>query len=102
MRVEDSWRHLLRALEFGPPILYVGVMNALLDEAIFAIRKLPEAEQEAIACEILERIEADARWEALFADPRSEHALQRLAAEAEAEIERGEAFDLGPAGRCMP
>jgi hypothetical protein len=77
-------------------------MNALFDKAIIAIRKLPEAEQEAIACEILERIEADARWDALFADPRSEHALQRLAAEAEAEIKRGEAFDFDPADRCMP
>jgi hypothetical protein len=77
-------------------------MNALLDKAIIAIRKLPEAEQEAIACEILERIEADARWDALFADPRSEQALRRLAAEAEAEIKRGEAFDLDPADRCMP
>jgi hypothetical protein len=75
-------------------------MNALLDKAICAIRKLPEAEQEAIACEILERIEADARWDALFADPRSEHALQRLAAEA--EIKRGEAFDLDPADRRKP
>ena len=38
-------------------------MNALLDKAISAIQKLPEAEQEAIAREVLERIEADARWE---------------------------------------
>ena len=57
-------------------------MNALLDKAIFAIRKLPEAEQEAVAREILERIEADARWHALFADPRSESMLERLADEA--------------------
>jgi hypothetical protein len=54
-------------------------MNALLDKAIFAIRRLPEAQQEAIARELLERIEADARWEALFADPRSEALLERLA-----------------------
>jgi hypothetical protein len=53
-------------------------MNALLDKAIVAIRKLPEAERDAIAREILERIEA------------------------EAEIERGEAFDLDPAHRSMP
>jgi hypothetical protein len=77
-------------------------MNALLDKAICAIRKLPEAEQETIAREILERIEADARCDALFADPRSEHALQRLAAEAVAEIARGEVFDCDPAHRRMP
>lgn len=54
-------------------------MNALLDKAIFAVRRLPEAEQEATAREILERIEADARWDTLFADPRSETLLDRVA-----------------------
>jgi hypothetical protein len=50
-------------------------MNALLDKAISAIQKLPEAEQEAIAREVLERIEADARWDTLLSDARSEAAL---------------------------
>jgi hypothetical protein len=71
-------------------------MSALLDKAISAIRKLPEAEQEAIAREVLDRIEGDARWDALFADLRSTNALKRLAAEAEAEIERGEVLDFDP------
>jgi hypothetical protein len=56
-----------------------SAMNALLDKAISAIKKLPEAEQEAIAREVLDRIAADARWDALFADPRSEALLERLA-----------------------
>jgi hypothetical protein len=77
-------------------------MNAMLDKAISAIRKLPDAEQEAIAREVLERIEADARWEKLFADPRSKDALKRLAAEAEAEIERGDVFDFDPADGRQP
>ena len=77
-------------------------MNALLDRAISSIQKLPEAEQEAIALELLERIDADARWEALFADPRSEEALNRLAAEAEADIERGDVLDFDPAGGRTP
>jgi hypothetical protein len=63
-------------------------MSALLDKAISAIRKLPEAEQEAIAREVLDRIEADARWDALFADPRSGALLKRLADEALAEASR--------------
>ena len=75
-------------------------MNALLDKAIFAIRKLPEAEQEAIAREMLERIEADARWDALFADPRSEALLERLADEALEEVGRGDAFDCDLAHGC--
>lgn len=68
-------------------------MSALLDKAIFAIRQLPEAEQEAIAREILERIEVDARWDALFADPRSEALLDRLVDEALDEVRRGEVLD---------
>lgn len=42
-------------------LAHLAGMNALLDKAISAIRKLPEAEQEAIALELLERVEADAR-----------------------------------------
>ena len=47
---------------------------------------------------MLERIEADTRWEKLFADPRSKDALKRLAAEAEAEIERGDVTRPAGAG----
>jgi hypothetical protein len=75
---------------------YVSRMNALLDKAISAIQKLPEAEQEAIAREVLERIEADARWEQLFADPRSEALLERLADGARKEIDRGDAIEGSP------
>ena len=74
-------------------------MNALLDKAISAIQKLPEAEQEAIAREVLERIEADARWDALFADPRSEALLERLTDGALEEVRRGEVIDGDPSHR---
>ena len=69
-------------------------MNALLDKAVAAISKLPEAEQEAIAREMLDRLEADARWEKLLADPRSEAALSRIAAEAREEIARSPRLGL--------
>ena len=69
-------------------------MNALVTKAIEAIAKLPTPEQEAIAREVLARIEADERWERLFADPRSEALLDRLADEAQAEIARGDVVDL--------
>jgi hypothetical protein len=62
-------------------------------KALAALHKIPEAEQEAIA---LERIEVDARWDRLFADPRSEGLLSRLAADAREEIARGEVFDHDP------
>lgn len=64
-------------------------MNALFDKAVAAVAKLPEAEQEAIAREMLDRLEADDRWEKLLADPRSKTSLARLAAEARADIARG-------------
>ena len=87
--VGASRNRLPEGLELAAWNVYVGLMSALLDKAISAIQKLPEAEQETIAREVLERIEADARWEKLFADPRSKDALKRLAAEAQADIERG-------------
>jgi hypothetical protein len=64
-------------------------MIALLDKAILAVRNLPEAEREAIAREVLVRIEATARWDALFADPRSEAQVEQLADEALVEGARG-------------
>jgi hypothetical protein len=69
-------------------------MNAVVTRAIEAIAKLPPQEQEAIAREVLARIEADGRWDRLFADPRSEALLDRLADEAQAEISRGDVVDL--------
>ena len=72
-------------------------MNALLNKAIAAMSRLPEAEQEALAREMLERLEADARWEHLLADPRSPAALSRLAAEARNDIARGDVSDHDPA-----
>ncbi len=77
-------------------------MNALLNKAISAIRKLPDSEQEAIAREVLDRIAADARWDALFADPRSEALLERLANEALDETSRGDVIEGDPGGRRAP
>jgi hypothetical protein len=74
-------------------------MNALVTKAIAALSRLPDAEQEAIAREMLDRIEADARWETLFADPRSEDLLSRLATEALDDIARGAVFSFDPANR---
>ena len=77
-------------------------MNALLDKAISAIKKLPVSEQEAIAREVLERIGADTRWDTLFADARSETLLERLADEAVEDIRRGEVVDSDPGHRRTP
>ena len=90
---------IVSGLEFAARNVDFTVMNALLDKAISAIQKLPEAEQEAIAREVLERIEADARWDTLFADPRSKAILKRLADEAREDIARGELVDGDPGSR---
>lgn len=71
-------------------------MNALLNKAIAAVSRLPEDEQEAIAREVLDRIEADERWQKLFADPRSRSLLARMAAEARDDAARGDVSDFDP------
>jgi hypothetical protein len=77
-------------------------MNALLDKAIAALAKLPEPEQEAIAREMLDRLDADARWAKLIADSRSKSALARLAAEARSDIASGEIIDGDPSDKPAP
>ena len=71
-------------------------MNALLTKAIAAMSKLPEKEQEAIARDVLDRLEAGTRWGQLLDDPRSPATLARLAAEARDDIARGDALDCDP------
>ncbi|NOT69783.1 MAG: hypothetical protein HOP09_00470 [Hyphomicrobium sp.] len=63
-------------------------MNAILDKAIAAMSRLPDAVQEAIAREVLNLIDADARWDTFLGDPRSRNALSQLAAQARDEIAR--------------
>ena len=72
-------------------------MTELLNKAFEAASKLSPSEQDALARELLARIEADARWDAAFADPRSEDLLQRLADEAAQDIARGDVLDYDPA-----
>lgn len=55
-------------------------MTKLLEKAISAARRLPAAEQDAVAAIILKELESEQRWADLFA--KSQDALARLAAEA--------------------
>jgi hypothetical protein len=57
-----------------------GDMTKLLEKAISAARRLPAAEQDAVAAIILKELESEQRWADLFA--KSQDALARLAAEA--------------------
>lgn len=62
-------------------------MSPLLDRAVEEARKLPEAEQEAIAALILQEIEDDRRWEASLA--RSPSQLAALASRAVEQVREG-------------
>ena len=69
-------------------------MTKLLEQAIAAASQLPEEKQNDFAQDLLEQLEADRKWDVLFADPRSEVLLDQLVAEAMLEIERGETEDF--------
>ena len=62
-------------------------MSTLLEKAFKEIKKLPETEQNIFAKWILEELEAERKWERLFAD--SEDVLERLAEEALKEYKEG-------------
>jgi hypothetical protein len=61
-------------------------MNALLRRALAEVEQLPDAAQESIASLILQEIQDERGWDERFA--ASQDLLERLAAEAEAEIAR--------------
>lgn len=69
-------------------------MSKLLERAMKKAKKLPDAEQDAIATIILEELEDEARWEQAFS--KSQDALAKLAAEAMEEDRKGETKKLDP------
>jgi len=62
-------------------------MSRLLEKAFNEIKKLPETEQNIFAKWILEELEAERRWDELFAE--SEDVLEKLAEEALEEHKEG-------------
>ena len=66
-------------------------MTHLLEEAMSAVAKLPDQDQDALAAILLEEIASEKRWEKLFA--QSQSALAKLAADA---------LDEKVAGRTRP
>jgi hypothetical protein len=69
-------------------------MTYMLDQAIFAAKALPEAEQDAIAATILAEIEDEHRWTEAF--ERSPEVLAELAVEALVEHRAGRTLPLDP------
>ncbi len=66
-------------------------MTHLLEEAMSAVAKLPDQDQDALAAILLEEIASEKRWEKSFA--QSQNALAELAADA---------LDEKAAGRTRP
>lgn len=66
----------------------------MLEHAVEKVRKLPDAEQDAIAAVILEEMQDEVRWEKAFA--KSRDALAKLAAEAMEEDRKGKTKELDP------
>jgi hypothetical protein len=65
-----------------------------LKQAFEQAEKRPEAEQELLAQLLLEEMQSEDRWTALFADPRSDALLEKLVAEAIAEDDAGETEEI--------
>jgi hypothetical protein len=69
-------------------------MTKLLEEAFAEARKLPEAEQEALAAWILEELASERRWQASLA--KSLDVLVRMGEEALEEYRQGKTEVLDP------
>lgn len=65
-----------------------------LKQAFQLAEQRPEREQELLADLLLEEMQAEERWNSLFADPRSDALLERLVAEAWSEDEAGETEEI--------
>ena len=75
-------------------------MTRFLQEAFAEAEKLPQEHQDRLA-HLIKRfardpstISDDLYWELLLADPRSEQVLAKMAEEAQAEVDRGEVYDI--------
>ena len=69
-------------------------MSQLMEQVLQKARELPEAEQDALASILLQEIESEHRWAALFALPESADLLSRMADHALAKARAGEARKL--------
>jgi hypothetical protein len=62
-------------------------MTQALSTAVATAAQLPEEEQDALAAILLEEMESEERWSALFAD--SSNLLERMANEAIQDFQAG-------------
>lgn len=67
----------------------MGAMIEALKQAVERASQQSKEEQEALAAMLMQAMDDDAKWEALFSDPLTPQALDLLAAEALAEDDAG-------------
>ena len=65
-------------------------MPTLMNNLIDRLQSKPEEEQEEYAAMFLGELDAEEKWDELFADPRSHELLSRMAEEARREDDAGE------------
>lgn len=70
------------------------ILTKLLEQAFTKASKLPEEEQNVLARVILEELEAEQKWDALF--EKSSDLLEELANEALKEHKAGKTKQLDP------
>ncbi len=72
----------------------MSTMIDALKQAVERASQQPAEEQEALAAMLIQAMDDDAKWEALFADPLTPQALEMLAAEAIAEDDAGQTEEI--------
>lgn len=74
-------------------------MTKLLEKAIEAMRRLSDDAQDAVAREVLARIEGEAEWDRLSSSPASRAWLEKSARAALEEHDKGETLPFDPSDR---
>jgi hypothetical protein len=70
------------------------MMAERLKQAFALAGQRSEEEQQVLAKLVFQELQVSARWEALFADPRSDKFLEQLVNEALAEDDTGETEEI--------
>ena len=71
-------------------------MSTVLEQALEELKAMPADAQEAIVHDLLDLIRSERKWDELFADPRSEALMERMAKKVRAEIVAGRVIEGDP------
>ena len=69
-------------------------MPTLMNNLIERLQSKPEEKQEEYAAMFLRELDAQEKWDELFADPRSHELLSRMAEQARREVDAGKTEPL--------